>query len=584
MKGMGNKRKSISLKIRSEVLKRDSFKCQYCGQDSDTTRLEVDHIKPVTKGGTNDILNLITSCFECNRGKGNRELDDDSVVVKQKKQLDLLQERRNKLSLQMDWKQGLSGIDDEIRDKVVDYMKNKCSGIDLSPEGIKYLSRLIKKYEIPDILESIDISADKYLRFDGKDVTEESCKVFINKIGGILVNKNRSPVQNKISYLIGIGRNKFSYFNEKMGYTLLTTYVNRLKTNELSDEEIFGHLQTEIQPKTIEFGNWTQWRQFFETQISQIEEQSKRDYETEHENQFENSFEYDEVTEEILDEIVESLIRSRESLIPTFVYLGKGIQNFSCNNLLKSFDQIVGVYLDDLYYQLESGWNQNELTTDMALVYENIILPTDSKLNASIKSSITHIIDSCIMRSIHLCPETYRIKPDHFKYLVEGYNSHEKTQDVTEEMKEQNFYVCNDVTEELLDSTFDKFISLRPYVILGIEHISQGFDGFNKDELIKDIDRIVLNYLNAMTEFLLESGEMDEPILEVQLSDFHWSILDKETIFYEVIEVTILDIFSRWWREGSLFELESGYYKVEYDHYDYLCQKYHRLVVMSEES
>jgi hypothetical protein len=37
--------------------------------------IEVDHIVPVSKGGKNDELNLITSCFDCNRGKSNNELD-----------------------------------------------------------------------------------------------------------------------------------------------------------------------------------------------------------------------------------------------------------------------------------------------------------------------------------------------------------------------------------------------------------------------------------------------------------------------------------------------------------------------------
>lgn len=50
------------------------FKCQYCGNVPPECVLEVDHIHPVYKGGKNNIDNLITSCFECNRGKGRNEL------------------------------------------------------------------------------------------------------------------------------------------------------------------------------------------------------------------------------------------------------------------------------------------------------------------------------------------------------------------------------------------------------------------------------------------------------------------------------------------------------------------------------
>ena len=43
--------------------------CQYCGQSAPDVVLEVDHIVPVAEGGDNDIMNLITSCRDCNRGK-----------------------------------------------------------------------------------------------------------------------------------------------------------------------------------------------------------------------------------------------------------------------------------------------------------------------------------------------------------------------------------------------------------------------------------------------------------------------------------------------------------------------------------
>jgi hypothetical protein len=68
------KRKSLSKKLRFEVFKRDSFTCQYCGQMPPTVVLEIDHIVPVVSGGENEIENLITSCFDCNRGKGPRLL------------------------------------------------------------------------------------------------------------------------------------------------------------------------------------------------------------------------------------------------------------------------------------------------------------------------------------------------------------------------------------------------------------------------------------------------------------------------------------------------------------------------------
>lgn len=57
-------------KTRFEVFKRDGFICQYCGRRPPEVILEADHIVPKSKGGTDIIENLITACYECNRGKG----------------------------------------------------------------------------------------------------------------------------------------------------------------------------------------------------------------------------------------------------------------------------------------------------------------------------------------------------------------------------------------------------------------------------------------------------------------------------------------------------------------------------------
>ena len=62
-------RKGLSKKLRFEVFKRDDFSCQYCGATPPKVILEVDHIEPVALGGADDMDNLITACFPCNRGK-----------------------------------------------------------------------------------------------------------------------------------------------------------------------------------------------------------------------------------------------------------------------------------------------------------------------------------------------------------------------------------------------------------------------------------------------------------------------------------------------------------------------------------
>lgn len=65
-----NTRKPLSKRVRFEVFKRDGFRCMYCGAHPPDVLLEADHITPVVDGGENTEDNLITACFNCNRGKG----------------------------------------------------------------------------------------------------------------------------------------------------------------------------------------------------------------------------------------------------------------------------------------------------------------------------------------------------------------------------------------------------------------------------------------------------------------------------------------------------------------------------------
>ena len=57
------------------VLARGKWKCLSCGRSAreDGVLLEVDHIIPRSKGGSNDMSNLQTICKKCNIGKSNRD-------------------------------------------------------------------------------------------------------------------------------------------------------------------------------------------------------------------------------------------------------------------------------------------------------------------------------------------------------------------------------------------------------------------------------------------------------------------------------------------------------------------------------
>jgi len=69
----------ITNELRRAVFERDNHTCLYCGGVGEETDLEVDHIIPVSKGGNDDIRNLCTACWKCNRSKGARILTTNEL-------------------------------------------------------------------------------------------------------------------------------------------------------------------------------------------------------------------------------------------------------------------------------------------------------------------------------------------------------------------------------------------------------------------------------------------------------------------------------------------------------------------------
>ena len=60
---------TIPLSVRKYVYERDNFQCQSCGKKGTEIQLNIDHIIPLAKGGSNDLSNLQTLCYQCNQAK-----------------------------------------------------------------------------------------------------------------------------------------------------------------------------------------------------------------------------------------------------------------------------------------------------------------------------------------------------------------------------------------------------------------------------------------------------------------------------------------------------------------------------------
>ncbi|MGC6430216.1 MAG: HNH endonuclease [Jejuia sp.] len=339
------KRKSLSKKIRFEVFKRDKFQCQYCGNKAPDVVLEVDHIDPVANGGTNEIINLITSCFDCNRGKKARLLTDDTAIQKQRKQLEIIQERREQLELMLEWKKSLTEFEDEKVTMVSDYWASMMNPYSLNENGLKSLDKLIKKFPIEDILEAIDIANKKYLVFDEDgNITKESVEQAFDKVGGICALKNMPELKKKMAYIKGICRNRFSYWDNKKGSIILNNYVKALKQADWSEERIIDDLENEVIPKSIESKNWSQWRELLEQWTEDVLNWKNNDEES-IQPEIQKEFPYE--TLEMHNAMSFSDIRDG---INTLKYIGKAFKGFDENlfeksiyNDLKTTTEMVGI-------------------------------------------------------------------------------------------------------------------------------------------------------------------------------------------------------------------------------------------------
>lgn len=61
-------------KLSKKIMERDKYTCLYCGQIGG--KLEIDHVLPISRGGTNDVDNLVTACQHCNRQKHDKTAEE----------------------------------------------------------------------------------------------------------------------------------------------------------------------------------------------------------------------------------------------------------------------------------------------------------------------------------------------------------------------------------------------------------------------------------------------------------------------------------------------------------------------------
>jgi hypothetical protein len=67
--------------LREELFERDGWICHYCAETVTTDTVTLDHIVPISRGGTNAPENLVTACLICNSIKADRTYEEAAADI-----------------------------------------------------------------------------------------------------------------------------------------------------------------------------------------------------------------------------------------------------------------------------------------------------------------------------------------------------------------------------------------------------------------------------------------------------------------------------------------------------------------------
>lgn len=72
---------AVGIRLRMYILRRDEYRCVYCGAEPARAYLQVDHVVPRTKGGKTHPANLVTACPTCNGRKSGRVIEVPHAIL-----------------------------------------------------------------------------------------------------------------------------------------------------------------------------------------------------------------------------------------------------------------------------------------------------------------------------------------------------------------------------------------------------------------------------------------------------------------------------------------------------------------------
>lgn len=140
----------------------------------------------------------------------------------------------------------------------------------LNEAGELGAKKIAKRFGLAVAKEALEIGVQQYLRYDyafGADVSTESVEKLLSKLGGIATNLRKSPEDAAMSHIVALARSSFFYWNNKKGWAILKSCIDKTNNVGLRRQALDDLLQI---TRTSE--NWSQWKSRVEEYAEMLEE------------------------------------------------------------------------------------------------------------------------------------------------------------------------------------------------------------------------------------------------------------------------------------------------------------------------
>ena len=161
-------------------------------------------------------------------------------------------------------------------DEFIALVDSRIAPYSVSANGRNNLAKIYDKFPSDILRESVDIGAAQYFKYNKEGVlTKKSVEMFLDKLGGIAYNKTLTPIEQRIGYIKRRGAEVYNTWDPDEVEDVLQAYVNTLRRDEWSEEDILEDLKKEVPKLFTRRPSMRSWINAISDWMKDIEEDIK---------------------------------------------------------------------------------------------------------------------------------------------------------------------------------------------------------------------------------------------------------------------------------------------------------------------